>query len=47
MKAAFTCIKCGKKFWDELDESVADAVQFSMCLECGKKYDEFMYRKSN
>ncbi len=47
MKGYFTCAKCGKKFWDELDESVAKAVKFSMCLECGKQMDDFMYRKRN
>jgi len=47
MEKEFTCAACGKKFMDELDESLEKAVKFSMCLECGKKQDEFMYRKSN
>jgi len=47
MKGYFTCVKCGKKFLDELPDPVNQAVMFSMCLECGKKYDDLMYRKSN
>jgi len=47
MKGYFPCVKCGKKFLDELPDSVNKAVMFSMCLECGKKYDDIMYRKSN
>ena len=47
MEKEFTCVKCGKKFLDELPDSVNNAVMFSMCLECGKKHDDFMYRKSN
>ena len=47
MKGYFTCVKCGKEFLDEIPDSIKNAVMFSMCLECGKKYDEFMYMKSN
>jgi len=47
MKKSYTCVACGKKFWDELPDSVAKAVKFSMCLECGKIHDEMEYRRSN
>ena len=40
MKKEFTCIICGKKFMDELDESVENAVQFSMCLDCGYLFEK-------
>jgi len=47
MKKEFTCIICGKKFMDELDESVENAVQFSMCLDCGYLFEKLKYMHSN
>ena len=37
MKDTFTCIGCGKKFEDEVPDSVDKEKMFSMCLECGNK----------
>jgi len=33
----FTCATCGKKFLDEIPDSIKNAVMFSLCLDCGKK----------
>jgi len=32
---------------DELDESVENAVQFSMCLDCGYLFEKLKYMHSN
>jgi len=47
MQKEFTCKACGKKFMDELDESVENAVQFSLCLECGIQYQKLRDMHSN
>ena len=47
MEKEFTCIICGKKFMDELAESVENARLFSMCLECGKQFEKLKYMLSN